>query len=217
MTYSRLAARTNRRESGARLVAMPSLSTNSSPHKNVGAAIDLYRGAFLDGVHVGGAAPDLEQWISDERSAVRAALLTAAATHIDQLLADEDSAGALALAQRTCLVRPDDEPAARRLIRVALAAGDRGVALRAFEEIERTLRREYDVSAIRGNHSPGGRPAWARRLGLRVPRRLGRRGSNIRFTRTGPARRRLRWCPEMRGARAYSPWRRECSWWRERG
>ena len=113
---------------------------------DIASAIDLYRGPFLDGVHVAGGATELEQWISEERAAIRTGLLTAASTHIDRFAAAGEWAKAVALAQRACVIAPEDESAARRLIRVALGGGDRGTALRAYDEIERTLQREYGVA-----------------------------------------------------------------------
>ncbi len=111
----------------------------------VGAA-DLYGGTMLDGVHIPGTSEEFEQWISEERTNIRSSLIGALSVHVERLVASVELTQALALAQRAVVVAPDDEAAARRLIQVALSAGDRGAAFRAYEEIERVLRREYDVS-----------------------------------------------------------------------
>ena len=111
----------------------------------VGAAA-LHQGPMLDGVHIPGTSDAFEQWISDERRAMRAGILAAANSRIAHFAAVGDWHEALAIARRACAVAPDDESVARRLISVAISAGDRGTALRAYEEIERVLRREYDVA-----------------------------------------------------------------------
>ncbi len=112
---------------------------------DAGGAADLYRGPMLDGVHIQGTSNEFEQWISEERAGIRAGLLGALSAQIDRQASAGEWMPALALAQRATLIAPDDESAARRLIQAALSAGNRGAALRAYGEIERVLRREYDV------------------------------------------------------------------------
>ncbi|MBI5601003.1 MAG: hypothetical protein HY944_05515 [Gemmatimonadetes bacterium] len=133
---------------------------------------------MLDGVHVPGTSDAFEQWISDERRAMRLGILAAASAHIDRSVAAGEWPPAVAMAQRACAVAPDDESVARRLIRVAIGAGDRGTAIRAYEEIERVLRREYDVAPSEETvslvtpilGSPGAdKPAGTPRRGAHLP------------------------------------------------
>jgi DNA-binding SARP family transcriptional activator len=109
------------------------------------AAAELYRGPMLDGVHVSGTSEELEHWLHVERDAIRRALLTALASASDRHAAATEFGPAVANARRACELAPDDELAARRLIRYSLAAGDRGAAVRAYESLEVVLQREYDV------------------------------------------------------------------------
>lgn len=141
-------------------------------------AAELYQGPMLDGVHVPGTSDAFEQWISDERRAMRLGILAAASAHIDRSVAAGEWPPAVAMAQRACAVAPDDESVARRLIRVAIGAGDRGTAIRAYEEIERVLRREYDVAPSEETvslvtpilGSPGAdKPAGTPRRGAHLP------------------------------------------------
>ena len=53
-------------------------------------AVELYRGDFLNGVHVSDA-PDFERWLDDERARLRGRALTAARELADQ----EENAGNL--------------------------------------------------------------------------------------------------------------------------
>ena len=108
-----------------------------------GEALDLYRGALLDGFYISGA-PEFERWLENER-----ARLLALATTNSWLLADElaptDPSEAARCAQRVAGWAPYDEPVHRRLITLLAHLGDRAGALRTYDELARRLRSDYEV------------------------------------------------------------------------
>lgn len=109
-------------------------------------AAELYRGDFFDGVHVEGASDELELWISAERARVRTALHAALVAHAATAEAAGDAAGAIRLFRRARALEPSDETTARSLIRLLIARGDRGSALREFDDLESRLRSEFEIN-----------------------------------------------------------------------
>ena len=109
--------------------SLPSLRTQSrgsSPSDDPGQALlDLYRGEFLDGLHVSGA-PDFERWVDRVRATVRARATDLAW----RLSARSEEAGewisAAGHARRAVELAVDVEGATQRLIRLLDRAGDRG-------------------------------------------------------------------------------------------
>ena len=114
--------------------------------KNALGAADLYRGPMLDGVHVPGTSLEFEQWLSAERDTIRRALLTVLASAAETEASRGAFGEAIAYSRRACELAPEDELAARRLIRITLAGGDRGAALRAYDALEAVLRRDFNVA-----------------------------------------------------------------------
>jgi DNA-binding SARP family transcriptional activator len=108
-------------------------------------AAALYGGAMLDGVHVSGTSEEFEQWLSAERDAIRRTLLGAVSAEAEMHAARGELAEAADYARRARDLAPEDEVAARRLIRIMLSAGDRGAALLAYDMIESVLRRDFGV------------------------------------------------------------------------
>jgi DNA-binding SARP family transcriptional activator len=112
---------------------------------DVETAVELYRGPFLDGVHVDDA-PDLERWVETQRSRLRLRLLRA----IEESAAKAASAGNATQAARHWMRAAELEPLDGR-IAVALAtamaaAGDSAGALRHADEYESRLRAELGLS-----------------------------------------------------------------------
>ena len=105
----------------------------------------LYRGAFLDGVHVEGAGEEMESWIAVERLRLHDAVLEALAAASGEAEQRGEPTIALRHAQRALQISPNDEVAARRVIALSLASGNRGAAMRTYEELARRLRVEFDV------------------------------------------------------------------------
>ena len=108
-------------------------------------AVALYRGSFLDGVHVEGGGEEIEQWISVERTRLHDDALRALAAMSAQAEQRGDADGAVRAAQRAVDLSPSDEQVARRLIELLVAAGNRGKAMRVYEELVRRLRADFDV------------------------------------------------------------------------
>lgn len=106
--------------------------------------LDLYRGEFLDGLHVSDA-PDFEHWVDR----VRAALRARASDLAWRLAADAESAGewitAAGHARRAVELAVDVEGAAQRLIRLLDRAGDRAAALAEYARLTGWLRSEFDI------------------------------------------------------------------------
>ena len=105
-------------------------------------ALELYRGDFLAGLHVPDASPDLEEWISQQRRRLKGLAMRGAWA----LAADAEREGhapaATFWAQRAVAFDPTEEAGVRDLMRLLSRLGDRGGALRAYEEFTRRLREE---------------------------------------------------------------------------
>ena len=109
------------------------------------AAVTLYRGPLLEGLHVTGAAPDFQEWLDRERERVREQAAAAARSLVTRAEVEGRLTDAAAWARRALELTPDDEPALRSLIGLLDRAGDRPAALRAFEEFSRRMARELDL------------------------------------------------------------------------
>jgi len=110
-------------------------------------AVDLYRGAFLDGFSLPSAA-EFEVWASLERERWQELYLRALATLIDEHAAQDHLAEAIGCAER--YLETDDlaETVHRRLIELYTASGERGAALRQYERCVTVLERELGVSPL---------------------------------------------------------------------
>jgi DNA-binding SARP family transcriptional activator len=110
-------------------------------------AIDFYRGPFLDGFSLPGAA-EFEVWASLERERWQELYLRALATLIDEHAARDHLSEAIRCAER--YLETDDlaETVHRRLIELYTAYGDRGAALRQYERCVTVLERELGVSPL---------------------------------------------------------------------
>jgi DNA-binding SARP family transcriptional activator len=107
----------------------------------------LYAGDLLPGFH-STASAEFESWLDGERSRLR---LCAAETSL--ALADQcahsgradDAAVGVTHARRAVALAPDDERARRRLIELLAAVGDRGSALRVYEQFAGWLATEFQA------------------------------------------------------------------------
>lgn len=107
--------------------------------------LELYAGEFLQGFHVSGAA-EFEAWLESERRRLRQLAREAAASLADSLHSKGDYAGALAAARRGLQLEPDSETEMRRVLTLALPAGERSTVLRTYEEFVGRMRAELDAS-----------------------------------------------------------------------
>ena len=108
-------------------------------------AMDLYRGGLLEGLHVAGAAPELQEWLDRERGRIREGAAAAARSLVTRAEAEGRRPDAAAWARRALDLEPDDESALRRLLGLLDLIGDRSGALRAYDEFARLMAREYEL------------------------------------------------------------------------
>lgn len=154
------------------------------------AALDLYGGDLLPGLHVGGAAPAFEQWLTEERRELRHEARRAATELSHAAEEDGRTSDAARWERRSLGLDPFDEGTLRRLMRLLARSGNRAAALRAYEDfadrLERRLGLEPDTETrelhreigAAGAGTPGGDRALratsggsgapAERLGSRV-------------------------------------------------
>ena len=104
----------------------------------------VWRGEFLDG-YLLREAPDFDDWVGRQREIWR----PRAGVVLDRLSLLQyeggSAADALETVERWLRLDPLEERAHRRLIRLHLTAGDRGMAMRAYEACSATLLQELGV------------------------------------------------------------------------
>ena len=108
------------------------------------AALALYRGPLLPGLHIGGSA-ELDRWLDGERDRFARRAFAAAgslARHEEQR---GDGAGAIAWARRAAELAPFDETAARTLIRLLDAAGASAEAIATYNAFALAIRQELEL------------------------------------------------------------------------
>jgi DNA-binding SARP family transcriptional activator/tetratricopeptide (TPR) repeat protein len=110
-----------------------------------GRALSLYEGDFLSGFHVPDVSPELEEWVDRTRTRLRRQAASAAWATADAAEAAGQADAALELARRGCEFEPDQEGCWRRLMLLQDRLGDRGGALRTYEELAARLSREFDA------------------------------------------------------------------------
>ncbi len=106
-------------------------------------ALDLYRGDLLEGLFVSGASQEFDDWLHGERARLRRLAAEAAGSAAEDAERAGRHAEALRRIRRLLSLDPYDERAARRLIVLLQAKGDRAGALRAYEELAGRLQREF--------------------------------------------------------------------------
>ncbi|HET7089031.1 MAG TPA: AAA family ATPase, partial [Anaerolineae bacterium] len=109
--------------------------------------VNLYRSPFLDGFSLPDS-PEFDAWITQERRTWERLYLKALSTLIEHGAASGAHADAIAYARR--YLETDDlaEEIHRRLIILYALSGDRGAALRQFEDCTAILERELGVSPL---------------------------------------------------------------------
>ena len=109
--------------------------------RDIPSAIRLYRGPFLDGVHLVDLKP-WESWVDDRRAQYARTFRKACRDAIAAKHAAGDDAGAIETAERWAAVDPLDDEAQHRLIETLAASGERAEAIRQYETYERRLKRD---------------------------------------------------------------------------
>ncbi|MDX1575332.1 MAG: BTAD domain-containing putative transcriptional regulator [Kiloniellales bacterium] len=119
------------------VLAFERLAKNGS-NGNLARASDLYRGPLLEGFSV--RDPAFDDWLTQERARLHRLAVGAAERLLAGLLADGDSAAAIAAAQRLIALDPERESAYRTLMRLYAEQGQRGLAARQYETCREVLQ-----------------------------------------------------------------------------
>ena len=108
-------------------------------------ATSLYRGPFLDGLHVEGAASEFQDWLDLERDRLRRQASGAATLLMERAEREGRAADAARWARRASELAPDDESALRRLLALLDRAGDRPAAVQAYEDFARRMAQDLEM------------------------------------------------------------------------
>ena len=101
-------------------------------------AVDLYPGAFLDGVHL----VDLqswESWVDARRAQYARAFRNASRELLELRRLSGDQRGVIQIAERWAARDPTDEEAQHRLIEALASAGERTEAIRQYDTYARRM------------------------------------------------------------------------------
>lgn len=126
-------------------------------------ALALYRGPFLEGFHLSGAA-GFERWQENERRRLEQRAATEAGRLAERADEDGDRTAARRWARRALGLAPYDEVVLRRYLGVLERQGDRATAVRAYEAYARRLAEDLELEPstttrdlVRGIRSDGRR------------------------------------------------------------
>jgi TolB-like protein/Tfp pilus assembly protein PilF len=109
------------------------------------AALDLYRGDLLPGFFISDAW-DFETWLEHKRAHLRARACEGALALAAQHEAKGELRDAAPWIRRALDLAPEDETVLRHLLRILDRISERAAALRAYEDFEQRLTREYGVA-----------------------------------------------------------------------
>jgi DNA-binding SARP family transcriptional activator/TolB-like protein len=107
-------------------------------------AMELYHGDLLAGVFVE-QADGFEQWLEQKRDTFQRDAMRSCAALADVADAEGRWDDVVAWLRRAISYFPYDESLHRRLIAALDGSGDRAAALRVYDELEETLRREFEA------------------------------------------------------------------------
>lgn len=110
-------------------------------------AVELYRRPFLDGFSLSGN-PEFEEWATFERRTFERFYLKVLVDLIENRTGQGAYDDAITYAQRYLAFDELAEPIHRRLIELYVATGNRGAALRQYEQCTMILNRELGVSPL---------------------------------------------------------------------
>lgn len=136
---------------------------------DLGAAMALYTGDFLEGLFVSDASSDFEEWVETERVRFRQSASTAAVALATTAHNCGERAEAIEWGRRAVALAPDDEVRLRWLLALFDRLGDRSGAHEAYDRFARRLMTEYScepsvetqslMTAVRDRSViPGGAP-----------------------------------------------------------
>ncbi|MEM7344640.1 MAG: tetratricopeptide repeat protein [Chloroflexota bacterium] len=130
-----IAAQTEFAQTGQLSVKMTSYLT---------AAIDLYEGDFLNGIHFRDA-PRFENWVLTERERLRQEVTEGLHKLIDYYMIADQFADGIEQANRLLTLDPLDEAAHRQMMRLLAYNGQRSAALAQYDVCQQILARDLDV------------------------------------------------------------------------
>ena len=107
-------------------------------------ALDLYRGALLEGFHLSGCL-EFERWLEDERRRLERRAAEATWSLAQQALAEGQRAQATHWGRRALAFSPSDEGVLRRVIELLDHLGDRAGAIREYEGFATRLQEDYEA------------------------------------------------------------------------
>ncbi len=108
-------------------------------------ALQIYRGDFLEGFSAPDVSAEFEQWVENQRFAIREAASSSAWSLAEEKRRIGQIDSAASLARRAASLAPTDEAASARLIDFLDTLGDRGGALSVHDDLVSRLRSEYDT------------------------------------------------------------------------
>lgn len=120
-----------------------SAATTDDP-KLLRQVIDVYRGIFLESFSVS-ECPEYDQWVTEERMLLERQFLTVLERAVTRACDSGDMGFAVTLGRRYLAFDPIDEPMHRLLMRLLVATGDRGAALRQYTDFVVYLDREFSL------------------------------------------------------------------------
>jgi TolB-like protein/DNA-binding SARP family transcriptional activator/tetratricopeptide (TPR) repeat protein len=139
--------------SGGRIDVAPSVSVDALEFVAAAeatadeAAVDQYRGAFLEGIHLGWTAA-FESWVTGHRARLARLHRDACRRLIETRLEHSDAQGALAVARRWAELDPLEDEAHHRIIELLGRTGHRSEALLHYNAYAELIARELDVEPM---------------------------------------------------------------------
>ena len=122
--------------------ALPVLAQSICAH-DIDAAIGLYRGEFLDGLHIDSEA--FTSWVAAERERLHGCAALALGKRVEASDQAGDGPRAIAAAEQLAALDPQDEGAQRVLLGILARHGGREVALARAAALTRRVRQEFDA------------------------------------------------------------------------
>ena len=120
---------------------------NTADHTILQQTLNLYRGDFLEDLHVSGS-PAFEEWLLNQRSHWQQQALHGFSHLSRQLMAWRDYAGAISASQRWLTLDPWQEEAHQQLMLAQARRGHYNVALAQYESCRRLLADELGVEPM---------------------------------------------------------------------
>ena len=126
------------------IAAFQQLTRPSASRDQLDAAVELWRGPFLEGFDLR-YCPDWDEWLDLERAAWQQRMLDTLERAAEAHASDDDWSGALAHARHALAIDPLQERFHRQVMRVYERAGDRAAALAHYRAARQVLETELGV------------------------------------------------------------------------